>query len=194
MVMAGLAIASSAAGYVSQEQAADAQDAANARAERNIITKRNFDYEAIAAQGSEDRRAAAIDKENVARQAARDRATALVSAGEGGLQISSNSVEALVRDLNAQQSRFNAQTDDNVIRGDLQRDRQRQAAGLNAQTALDNLIPAQRPSLLAAGLKAGQGVFGAYQEHLKLKKDTPDLGNGFTGKNPFKTPYVAGGA
>ena len=179
---------------MAQEQAANAQDAANARAHNSIITKQNFDYEALTAQGAEDRRAAAVEKENVARQASRDRATALVSAGEGGIQVSSNSVEALVRDLNAQQSRFNAQTNENVTRGDIQRDRQRQAAGLNAQTAVNNLIPAQRPSLLAAGIQASKGVFGAYQEHLKLKKDTPDLGNGFTGKNPFKTPYVAGGA
>ena len=164
-----LSVASAGAGYASQDAAANAQEAANARTTQNAITKYNYDQEVLQAQATEDQMAASDKKFQQEKKAAEARGTAIAMASNNGIQVSSNSVEAMLNDINMQKAGDMAQVNDNVSRAAIQRSRQSDASGLNLKTTLDNLPVPQRPSPLGAVLSAGSGLLGAYKDHLKIK-------------------------
>lgn len=160
-----ISVASSAAGFVSEMQGAAAQ---TQYAEQNKVNAR-VAYEdttrAINEQQSQALEAAAADKFDTALEARSARATNAVAAGESG--ISGNTVDGLMRDIYAQQGRYEDRINENTDWSIAQLQQQKRGAGAQMVDRTNAVQPGQKPSFLNLGLKiaaAGIDSYGSYQK------------------------------
>jgi hypothetical protein len=159
MATAQLAIgaASAVVGYVGQQQAANAQEAANKEATKNAVFAANQNYEATQRRMYQEAAAASVEKTNANIASAEARATASTAAGEAGVQ--GYSIDSIIGSYYAKQGRYNEAIDTNF-----QMSRQALADGMdqthNATVSTINSLPVpQKPSFLDAAIRvAGSGL------------------------------------
>ncbi len=156
----GLAVAS-AAGQAS------AQADANEIYKQNAMETRDANYDQLALMAEQERAASEQQIMENDRDALEATERARVAAGEAGVQ--GLSVDALLADMYGRQARFT----DNVTQNLENRSQQIEFEGSNIdrgyRSSVVNLPQVNKPSYLGAAIEAGSGVFGAYQDHLKIK-------------------------
>lgn len=164
-----LSAASGLAQMKSQGDAANAQSAANQRQHDANEKGRAFNISQIMEASVEDTDAAITAKTEASTEAAQARATARVAAGEAGLAIDSNSVEAMIGDFERQEGKNSAQINDNLKRLKQQRSREIEGVNIQADGKNSQLVTPTGPDFLGTALSVGGTMFGQYTNDLKIK-------------------------
>jgi len=154
-------VASGVTGFIGQQQAASAQEAANMQSRNLAIQNQNLQIRALRNQEEEDAVQASQALQDSAREAAALRARATVAAGESG--VSGLSIDALMGDIVRQETenRLNIlQTQDFRQR---QRQLDREGLGITTQSQINQLPAVQYPSFLEAVASTGSAAYGVYQ-------------------------------
>lgn len=152
-----LSIASSAAGVVAQQQAADAQADANQRQYDATMRARaaNLNQTNLAAVQEREASMQKLEENNMkAREAT---SAARVSSGEAG--VSGLSVNALLADLGNKQNRYNSSVSANYDRSMGAIENQRQNVQANAESTINSLKTPAAPDYLGAALRIGNAVY-----------------------------------
>ncbi len=162
--MTALSIASAVGGVVSQQQAANAQEAANRRQYENQMQAYTANINQTNLMASQEREASMqkLEENNMRARAAQS--TATVASGEAG--ISGLSVDALLGDQSFKQNRFNSSVMTNLDRANSAIQNQRDNVYANAASAINGLQTPAMPDYFGAALKIG----GAYNDYSKSKK------------------------
>lgn len=167
LLSAALGIGQAAVGYMAQQEMANQQQAANEAHAERLRLARIEDYDAL---NEMDQQATegAVDQINEAQlDGLRARDTALVASSAGG--VTGLSVDALMQDLFGQEQRFNESVNVNLDRQRNQFAREGQSMYRQGENIVASMPQPQRPSLLAAGLKAGTSLYGAYDDYFKIR-------------------------
>lgn len=158
-----LTVASSAASFVGQQQAASAQESANNEARNLAIQNQRLQIRALQNQEDEENRRAEEALRDNSRAAEAAKATAQVSAGEAG--VSGLSVDALLGDLERQEGENKQDIIQTQDFGQRQRQLDREGVGINAQSQINQLPLVEYPSVFefavgaaSSGIQARQGV------------------------------------
>lgn len=168
--MAILSVASTAASFVGQQQAASAQESANNSARNLAIQNQNLQIRALQnAEDEENRRAteSLIDNSRAAEAA---KATGLVAAGESG--VSGLSIDALLGDLDRQEGENKQDVLQTQDFGQRQRQLDREGLGITAQSQINQLPIVQYPSFIGSAIEAGASGYSSYQKQKGLSRTT----------------------
>lgn len=161
-----LTVASTAVGFIGQQQQAAAQEAANNQARNLAIQNQQLQIRALQNQEDEEARRASEALFDNQRQAEARKATAMVSAGEAG--VSGLSVDALLGDLDRQVAENKQDIIQTVDFGQRQRQLDREGVGINAQSQVNQLPPVQFPSIFGAAIDAGVSGYRTRQQQKRL--------------------------
>lgn len=156
--MTALAIASSVASVVGQQQAANAQAATNQRQYENTIRAYNANVNQTNLMAAQEREAAVqkLNENNSTARAAQAKAT--VAAGESG--ISGLSVDALLGDMSFKQNEFSTSVNTNLERANSAIQRQRDNAYFSAASTINELKTPAMPDYFGSALKIGTSLKG----------------------------------
>lgn len=159
-VMTALSIASSAAGVMQQQAAADAQAEANRRQYENTMRayRENVNQTNLAQQ--QEREASLLKVEDNSMKARAAASTAAVASGEAG--ISGLSVDALLGDLAGKEGRYNSAVQTNYDRAESAIMNQRENVYSDAASQINGLQTPQAPDYLGAALKIGTTGYDYY--------------------------------
>jgi hypothetical protein len=152
-----LSIASSVAGVVAQQQAADAQEAANQRQYEAAMRARAANLNQSNLQMSQEREAAVQKLEENNLKARGAAGAARVAAGESG--VSGLSVDALLADLGNNQNRYNSSVVTNYDRSMGAIENQRQNIQASAESTINSLKTPAAPDYLGTALRIGNTVY-----------------------------------
>jgi hypothetical protein len=161
-----ISAASAGASFISAQQQAAAQ--AEAQAEHQERTAENARVAFLNSAATENAR---IEEERAATsqdifetgiQAKKARATAVTAAGEAG--VSGISVDALLREFSATESRHNEAVRQNLAFSEAQSARNIEAARTGAKSAINRARPqpVSRPNFFGAALRFGGEALGAF--------------------------------
>jgi hypothetical protein len=152
-IMAGLSMASAAAGLVGQQQAAKAQERANAQQYQNSLTARaeNANQVNLERAQAADGASQKINSNNLAMREAQ--ASALAKAGPGGF-----SMDAMLGQIAGMGAGYNDSVNQNLDRTNLALDNQLENVNRRAHNEIASLKRPNTPDYLGAALKIG----GAY--------------------------------
>lgn len=155
-----LTVASTAATFIGQKQAADAQEAANQQSRNLVIQNQRLQIRALQNQEDEDSRQAGEALRDNAQAADAAAATARVAAGESG--VSGLSIDALLGDIVRQESenRFDIQSTQDFRQR--QRELDREGVGITATSQVNQLPLVNEPDPFAAILTAASSSFGNF--------------------------------
>ncbi|MEM9725655.1 MAG: hypothetical protein AAF909_09350 [Pseudomonadota bacterium] len=148
VVTATLGVLSAAGGYLQDNQAVQAQKRANDR-QRALVRQQTINkYDEIALKRQADRAAASREIDKNKRQALRRRESARTSAGERG--SAGLSLNALIRDLGAQEGRANEGVRDQVRFSNAQLDTAARGGELQTGLKLNAIQDPATPSPFGA--------------------------------------------
>ena len=177
-VSLGMSAATTAFGFLGQQQQADAQDSFN-RQRQAVGTQRALaNYANQTRQARErqiqEREAAANEINEVYREARKRVATAQAAGAEAG--VAGGSLQALINDFHRQQLEFGTNVNRNLEFRENNIEDQLESVRLGAQANIENLqfMPAERPSFLGAALRIGSGALGAYGKFKQNWGPDPD--------------------
>ena len=169
-VSLGMSAATTAYGFLGQQQQADAQDSFN-RQRQAVGTQRALaNYANQTRQARErqlqEREAAANEINEVYREARKRVATAQAAGAEAG--VAGGSLQALINDFHRQQLEFGTNVNRNLEFRENNIEDQLESVRLGAQANIENLqfMPAARPSFLGAALRIGSAGLGAYNQYM----------------------------
>lgn len=151
-----LSIASTAAGVMTQQNAADSQAASNAQQAANLRTAQAQNYNQInlERQQSSDAAGQKIGANNMAQREAQ--ATAIARAGPSGL-----SVDNLLANMGAKGAAYNQSVNENLDRTNMQLDNQLQNVNNQTASAFNAMKTPDPVDYLGSALKIGT----AYQTY-----------------------------
>lgn len=167
-IMAGLAIASAAAGVMADKSASNAQKASNRAQYNNAVIARNENIAQTNLQASQETEAAGQKIAENNREARKALSTMTVSAGESG--IAGLSVDSLLADIGASQGRYNMGVQTNLDNAISAINSERTNANISANNVIASLTPPKQPNYLGAALQIGSAGAGWYEKggHTKL--------------------------
>lgn len=158
---AAIGIGSALVRYVGDQQAAADQEAANAASRNLAIQNQNLQIRAL--QNAEDEEARRADEALRENSLAADavRATASVAAGEAG--VAGLSVDALLGDLNRQETENKNDVLQTQDFGQRQRQLDREGIGITAQSQVNQLPLVQYPSFFDTAFQIGSAGYDGYE-------------------------------
>lgn len=160
-------IGTAAVTVASTKGAADAQSEVNDIAKENAIEARNANYDQLMAMSKQETAAAEQQLRENDIEALKATERAKVAAGESG--VTGLSVEALLADMYGKQARFTDNVNQNLENRQQQIAFERDNVDRAHQSTVNSLPIPERPNYMGAALKAGDGIFGAYNDYLKVK-------------------------
>lgn len=163
-----ISAASTAAQYVGQMQAAEAQ---NATYEQNRIaaTKaQELSWQQIDTRTIQEREAAATEKANTAREVRAAQATAKVAAGEAG--VGGLSVDMLLGDIAGRYGRYASGVDTQTDWSVAQLQMEKRGVAAQAQDRINSVERGRKPSLFDAGLRIGAAGIGYAADRERIKR------------------------
>jgi hypothetical protein len=176
-LLIGAAVASTATtaagaiiSYQQQQAQADQTDAYNKQQAANINQARINNYDQAQEQLAYKNTDAAQQQEDMTMKTRAALATSLTSAGENG--VSGNSVNALANEYYGRQANFNSDIDYNRNADDNQIALTEQSFNTNAQSQLNQLQPAQQPTILSPILSIGGAAANATTQYERINADT----------------------
>lgn len=151
-----LSIASTAAGVMGQQNAANSQAESNARQAQNLLLARaqNANQVNLERQQSSDASGQKINANNMAQREAQS--TAIARAGPSGL-----SVDALIADMGRKGATYNQSVNENLDRTNMQLDNQLQNVNNQTSSAFNAMKTPDPVDYLGSALKIGT----AYQTY-----------------------------
>ena len=171
-LMITMSVASTAVGFMGQQQQANAQNAMAAR-RQELGTARALENYANQTRQARDRQlqereAAAHEINTVHREARRRIATAQVAAGEGG--VAGASLTHLMNDFHRKDLEFATNVNRNLQFREANIEDQLESIRSGTQGQIENLMymPTPQPSFLGAGLRIGSSVLGAYAQYKSI--------------------------
>lgn len=167
LLSAALGIGQTAVSFIAQNQMASQQNEANHHQAERLRLARIEDYDALNDMDREATEGAVTEINEAQIDSLRARETAAVASSAGG--VSGLSVDALMQDLFGQENRFAENVNVNLDRQRSQFQREGQSMYRQGENIVASMPRPQRPSLLAAGLRAGTSLFGAYNDHFKVQ-------------------------
>lgn len=173
MAVAQFAIsaASGAMSFVGQQQQAKIQDALYEQNRLNAQTAYEDTVRARGHQQAQEQDSTAAEKFDTALEARSARATNAVAADQNG--VSGFTVDGLMRDMYAQEGRYDARVDQNTEWSLAQLQETKRAAGYEMVKRTNEVSPGQKPSFMNLGLQiAGQGL-NASSTYLEYKNRYP---------------------
>jgi len=171
-LMIAMSVASTAVGFIGQQQQVNAQNAMMAQRQELGTASALENYANQTKQARErqlqEREAAANEINTVHREARRRIATAEVSGAEGG--VAGASLTHLVNNFHRQDLEFATNVRRNLQFREANIEDQLESVRSGAQGRIENLmyIPQQQPSFLGAGLRIGSAVLGAYGQYKSI--------------------------
>lgn len=160
-------VGSAVVGLASQAGAASAQSQINEQHAASIREAQRLNYDQLASMNEQSRASAEQQIMENDKEALQMTERARAAAGEAG--VSGLSVDALLRDMYGKQARFTDSVNVNLENQQQQIDFERRNVTVSAQSQLNSIAPVERPNYIGAALKTGDGIFGAYKDHLKVK-------------------------
>nr|WP_217345179.1 hypothetical protein [Noviherbaspirillum sp. L7-7A]MBV0879408.1 hypothetical protein [Noviherbaspirillum sp. L7-7A] len=159
--LAGLSAIGTGAGLYGQQQAAHAQEKSNAAQRQNAITARNQNLTQIEQQKQQltEQAGQKVFENNL--QARKALSTSRVSAGENG--VSGLSVDALLGEIEASQSRYNTSVGANLTDNVTALNMQRENVQTSAVNQVSSLKTPQMPDYLGASLRIGSTLANSYK-------------------------------
>lgn len=166
-IKAATQVATAAVTVMSQAGAAEAQEEMNAREEASIREANQLNYDQLALMHEQQREQAeqALMENDTEALKATERAQA--AAGEAG--VTGLSVDALLADMYGRQARYTDSVEQNLKGAQTQIEFEKRNAQVTSQSQLNSLPVPDQPDYFGAALRAGNGIFGAYKDHLKVK-------------------------
>ena len=166
-----ITVASGAAGFLGQRQAASAQEAANTQARNLTIQNQNLQIRSLQNAEDEERRRASESLIENSRAGEAARATASVAASEGG--VSGLSIDALLGDLGFQQTENRNDILQTQNFGQDQRQLDREGLGITAQSQINQLPLVEFPSFFDFGVQTGGAAVSTRQQVLARQASQP---------------------
>jgi hypothetical protein len=162
MALASFALTAGSAvtSYMGASETAQTTNLANRITRQNAIADFGRQEAALGKRQAQEADAASAKKFDVSLDAQKARATNAVAAGESG--IAGPTVDSLMRDIYAQEGRYNTRVDTNLDWTNDQIQEQKKGASYAMKDRINSLRDVQRPSFLETGLRIGAAGVDAY--------------------------------
>lgn len=162
MALASFALTAGSAvtSYMGASENAKTKNLANDLTRQRAIADFGRQDAALGKRESQEMDAASARKFDVSLDAEKARATNAVAAGESG--IAGPTVDSLMRDIYAQEGRYNTRVDTNLDWTVDQIQEQKKGASATMKDRIGSLSDVQAPSFLETGLRIGAGAADAY--------------------------------
>lgn len=154
--MAALQIASSAASFIAQQQAADAQEQANRQNYQNQMVAYRYNIANANANKVQEAENLAAKKIENSAEVVRKQATAKVAAGEAG--VSGYSVDALLAELGGRGGQANSSAELNYLRADRAIEADKMNIWASAASNIGQMRTPQAPDFFGTALKIGTTI------------------------------------
>jgi hypothetical protein len=151
--MAALQIASTAASFIAQQEAANAQEQANRQNYQNQMVAYRYNLANANATKVQESENLAAKKIEIGAETRRKQATATVAAGEAG--VSGYSVDALLAELGGRGGQANSSAELNYLRADRAIEADKMNIWAGTASSIGQMKTPQAPDFLGAALKIG---------------------------------------